>query len=49
MNQYKQKKLNKEQVKKRVLILAVILAIIVIMETSYIKSFELGLLSSVIK
>lgn len=49
MNQYKQKRLNEKNKKKRLIILAIVLFIIMIIEISYMKSFELGLLSSVIK
>ncbi len=49
MNRYKQKRLGNEQIKKRCLILGVVLFIIFIIEINYIKSFELGLLSNVVK
>ena len=49
LNKYKQKRLKDEQVKKRLLVLAIILFVIAIIEVNYIKSFQLGLLSSVIK
>ncbi len=49
MNKLKQKRLDVGQVKKRVLILAVVLLIIAITEVSYIKSFEIGMLNSAIK
>lgn len=49
MNRYKQKRLGNEQIKKRCLILDVVLFIIFIIEINYIKSFELGLLSNVVK
>ena len=49
INKYKQKRLQEVQIKKRLIVWSVFLVIIVIIETSYIKSFELGILNSVIK
>lgn len=49
INKYKQKRLTKEKVKSKIVIMLIIVFIILVIETSYIKSFELGLLSSVIK
>jgi small neutral amino acid transporter SnatA (MarC family) len=49
LNKYKQKRLTEEKFKKRVLIFAIILLIIIIIEINYIKNFEIGLISSTIK
>ncbi|MBO5478485.1 MAG: hypothetical protein J6A04_02040 [Clostridia bacterium] len=48
-NKYKQKRLSGEKLKKRLIILGVALFIVIIIETNYIKTFELGLLSNVMK
>lgn len=49
LNKYKQERIKEEQVRKRLLILAVALLLVIIVEVNYIKTFEIGLLSSVIK
>lgn len=49
MNKLKQEILTNGQVKTRVLILLIILVIIAIIEVSYIKSFQIGILSNAIK
>lgn len=49
MNLYKQKRINEDKMKKRVLILTILLLIVFTIENSYIKNFELGLLSSIVK
>ncbi len=49
LNKYKQERIKEEQVRKRLLILAVALLLVIIIEVNYIKTFEIGLLSSVIK
>lgn len=49
LNKYKQERIKEEQVRKRLLILAVALLLVIIIEVNYIKTFEMGLLSSVIK
>lgn len=49
LNKYKQKRLGEENVKRRLIILGVVLLIVTIIEINYIKTFELGLLSSVMK
>lgn len=49
INKLKQERLTNGQVKTRVLILLIILIIIGIIEVSYIKSFQIGMLSNAIK
>ncbi len=49
LNKYKQERIKEEQVRKRLLMLAVALLLVIIVEVNYIKTFEIGLLSSVIK
>lgn len=49
LNKYKQKRLDEEKMKKRLLILGVVLLIVFIVEANYIKTFELGLLRNVMK
>lgn len=49
LNKYKQQRLNEQNIKIRLLILAIVLLVVIIIETSYIKDFQLGLLSSVTK
>lgn len=49
INKLKQERLTNGQVKTRVLILLIILIIIGIIEISYIKSFQIGMLSNAIK
>lgn len=49
LNKYKEKRITKEQLKKRLIIFSVILIIIVIFEVGYIKDFEIGLLKSATK
>ncbi len=49
LNKYKQERLKPEQVQKRLLILGIALVLVIIIEASYIKTFEIGLLSNVIK
>lgn len=49
LNKYKQERLKPEQVQKRLLILGIALIIVMIIETNYIKTFEIGLLGNVIK
>ena len=49
INKLKQDRLTNGQVKLRVLILLVILVILAIMEVSYIKNFQIGILSNAIK
>lgn len=49
INKYKQQRLTKEKVKSKIIIMLIVVFAILVIETSYIKSFELGLLSSVIK
>lgn len=49
LNKYKQERIKEEQVRKRLLILAVALLLVIIIEVNYIKTFEIGLLSNVIK
>ena len=48
-NKYKQKRLSQENIKSRLIITSIILLIVFIIETNYIKSFELGLLRNVLK
>jgi small neutral amino acid transporter SnatA (MarC family) len=48
LNRYQQKSLTDKKLKKRAIIFAVIILFIIIMEISYIKDFEIGLLNSVI-
>lgn len=48
-NKYKQKVLKDENVKKRMILLTIFIVIGIILEIGYIKSFEIGLLSNVIK
>ena len=47
LNKYKDNRLDEEQIKKRLIILAIILILIVIFELDYIKAFQVGLLSNV--
>lgn len=49
INKLKQERLTNGQVNTRVLILLIILIIIGIIEVSYIKSFQIGMLSNAIK
>lgn len=49
INKYKQQTLTKEKVKTKLGIMCVIIFVILMIEINYIKSFELGLLSTVIK
>ncbi len=49
LNKYKQERIKEEQVRKRLLILAFALLLVIIVEVNYIKTFEIGLLSNVIK
>ncbi len=49
INKLKQERLTNGQVKTRVVILLVILVIIAIIEVSYIKSFQIGMLSNAIR
>lgn len=49
INKSKQDRLTNGQVKTRVVILLVILVIIAIIEVSYIKSFQIGMLSNAIR
>lgn len=49
INKLKQERLTNGQVKTRVVILLVILVIIAIIEVSYIKNFQIGMLSNAIK
>lgn len=49
INKLKQERLTNGQVKTRVVILLIILVIIAIIEVSYIKSFQIGMLSNAIK
>lgn len=49
INKLKQERLTNGQVKLRVLILLVILVLLAIMEASYIKNFQIGILSNAIK
>ncbi|MCI8482103.1 MAG: hypothetical protein HFJ27_03315 [Clostridia bacterium] len=49
LNKYKQKRLEEKQVEKRIIILVCILVIMMIIEVSYIKDFEIGLLNSITK
>ena len=44
LNKYKDNRLDEEQIKKRLIILAIILILIVIFELDYIKAFQVGLL-----
>ncbi len=46
-NKYKEERINKVQLQRKLLIFAVILVIILVLETGYIKDFELGLLKNV--
>lgn len=48
LNKYKGKKINKEQLTKRMIILFVILVVVIIFEIGYMKDFEMGLMKSVI-
>ena len=48
INQYKQKRLNEETIRKKIIRFLVVLSIIVIVEINYIKSFEIGLVSSIV-
>ena len=47
LNKYKDNRLDEEQIKKSLIILAIILILIVIFELDYIKAFQVGLLSNV--
>lgn len=49
INKYKQQTLTKEKVKNKIGIMCIIIFVILMIEINYIKSFELGLLSTVIK
>lgn len=49
INKYKQQALTKEKVKNKIGIMCIIIFVILMIEINYIKSFELGLLSTVIK
>lgn len=49
INKLKQERLTNGQAKLRVLILLVILVLLAIMEASYIKNFQIGILSNAIK
>lgn len=48
-NKYKQKRLTDENVRKRMILFTIFIVIGIILEIGYIKSFEIGLLSNVIK
>lgn len=47
LNQWQQKKLSKQQMKKRIYIISGIAVVMLLFELGYIKNFELGLLKSV--
>ena len=47
INQYKQKRYNQEQVKKRMILAGICIFFFLIFECSYIQSFEIGLFNSV--
>lgn len=47
LNKYTEDRIKEEQLKKRFLILAIILVIVGIFEISYIKDFQIGLLSTI--
>jgi hypothetical protein len=49
LNKIKQEKLKEYDFKKKLIIFAVILLLAVIIEKSYIKSFEMGLIKNAIK
>ncbi len=46
LNQYTEKRITKEQLKKKILIFGVVLVLIIIFEVSYIKDFETGLIKN---
>lgn len=49
LNKYKQKRLDEQKLKKRLLAWGIVLLVIVIFEINYINTFEMGLLRNVIK
>lgn len=49
LNKYREKRINEKQLKKRLLIFLIALIIILIIEISYIKDFQIGLLKNAIK
>lgn len=49
LNKYKQKRLDEQNLKKRLLAWGIVLLVIVIFEINYINTFEIGLLRNVIK
>jgi uncharacterized membrane protein len=49
LNRYKQERLKEEDLKKRVIIFAIVLLIVIIIEANYINGFESGLISRTVK
>lgn len=46
LNKYKDKRINEQQLKMKILIFSIVLIFVLIFEISYIKDFEMGLIKS---